>query len=260
MARPVFEIRHGDTPLIAVANHHGHDLREEAAGLIALDERQRLAEEDPHTGGWTRLAETRAVVHRSRFEVDMNRSRDQAVYLDPADAWGLQVWKGRPPRPFVGRSLAAYDAYYSDMQRVLARAAETFGAFVVYDLHTYNHRRGGPDAPPDDPAENPEINVGTGSMPRGRWAAIVERFIRDLRAHDFGGRRLDVRENVRFRGGHFPRWVHETFPDSGCALAIEVKKFFMDEHSGELFEDVWNAVHAALEATVPGVLEELRRR
>ncbi|MGH7128228.1 MAG: N-formylglutamate amidohydrolase, partial [Planctomycetaceae bacterium] len=87
----------------------------------------------------------------------------------------------------------------------------------------------------------------------------VERFIADLRRFDVLGRRLDVRENVRFRGGHFPGWIHETFPDCGCALAIEVKKVFMDEWTGEVDARRFDALRAALASTVPGVLEELSR-
>ncbi|MEO8142476.1 MAG: hypothetical protein ABI617_07440, partial [Sphingomicrobium sp.] len=47
-------------------------------------------------------------------------------------------------------------------------------------------------------------------------------------------RRLDVRENVAFQGkGEQTRFVHERYPKQGCAVAIEFKKFFMDEWSGE---------------------------
>jgi hypothetical protein len=127
----------------------------------------------------------------------------------------------------------------------------------VFDLHSYNHRRGGADAPPDDPNKNPEINLGTSNMDRQRWGALVDRFIRDLHGFDFFGRSLDVRENVRFRGGWFSQWIHGTFPDSGCALAIEVKKFFMDEWTGEPEPKVIAAIGKALHSTVAGVLREL---
>jgi hypothetical protein len=62
---------------------------------------------------------------------------------------------------------------------------------------------------------------------------------------------------VRFRGGFFPRWIHQTFPDSGCALAVEVKKFFMDEWSGRADEAQLTLVQEALAQTLPGILEEL---
>ena len=39
--------------------------------------------------------------------------------------------------------------------------------------------------------------------------------------------RLDVRENVNFRGGQLAQWAHSTFPDRACVLALEFKKIFM---------------------------------
>jgi hypothetical protein len=54
-----------------------------------------------------------------------------------------------------------------------------------------------------------------------------------MRAQRVGGRPLDVRENMRFKGGWFSTWIHRTYPETGAALAIEVKKTFMDEWTGE---------------------------
>jgi len=52
-------------------------------------------------------------------------------------------------------------------------------------------------------------------------------------AFDFNGRHLDVRENVAFQGkGEQTRFVHDRYPGRGCAIALEFKKFFMDEWSG----------------------------
>ena len=43
-----------------------------------------------------------------------------------------------------------------------------------------------------------------------------------------------MRENVAFQGkGEQTRFVHERYPGRGCAIALEFKKFFMDEWSGE---------------------------
>jgi len=83
----------GDSPLVATAIHDGHNLREELADLIALEEQERLREEDPFTGVWTAVAETRLIAQRSRFEMDLNRPREKAVYLTPEDCWGLRVGK-----------------------------------------------------------------------------------------------------------------------------------------------------------------------
>lgn len=259
MQRQLVEVAEGQEPLAAAAIHNGHDLREEVEAIMALGDSERLREEDPHTGIWTTVVTTRLVAHRSRFEVDLNRSRERAVYRAPEDAWGLQVWTSEPPADLLERSLSEYDAFYAEAHRIFSEMERRFGRFVVLDLHSYNHRRAGPDESSDDPACNPEINVGTGTLDRNRWAQLIDRFIGDLAAFEFLGRHLDVRENVKFRGGRFSRWIHETFPDSACCLAVEAKKTFMDEWTGKLFPEEFEAIPQALESTLPGLLESLEK-
>lgn len=257
MDSTAFLVERGDTGPIAVAAiHDGHGLRLEVARRIALSAAERLREEDPFTAQWTALAGTRLIGCRSRFEVDLNRSRETAVYQGPADAWGLTVWR-QPATDLVDGSLEIYDAFYAAAREALSALRDRFGRFVVLDLHSYNHRRDGPDHPPADPALNPEINVGTGALPRARWAPVVDRFLADLRQADVLGRRLDVRENVKFRGGHFAAWVQQQFPGTGCALAVEVKKFFMDEWTGLPDVAQLAAVGGALASAVPGLIEAL---
>lgn len=248
-------------PVVAVAIHAGHALRDEVADLTAVPAARRFREEDPGTAEWAMWFPTRLVAGRSRFEVDLNRARDSAVYLRPEDCWDLEPWRGPLPSGVAGRSRAVYDAFYSVLAGILDRAEETFGRFVVFDLHSFNHRRGGPGAAPADPAGHPDVNVGTGSMDRDRWGPVVERFMADLGSikMPYAGGSLDVRENVVFRGRELARWVHDRYPETGCALAIEVKKFFMDEHTGRLDEELTGAIGDALAATVPGIIDQLGR-
>ena len=255
----IWSLRQGNSPLVATAIHDGHAVRDEIRHLLALTEEERLREEDPFTGSWTHLSDTRVKGLRSRFEVDINRPRQKAVYLTKEDAWGLTTWKTALPTENIERSLAEYDAFYTEMHRLMRDLENRHGRFVIFDLHSYNHYREGIVGPPADPEKNPDVNVGTGTMERERWTPLVERFIRDLRSFDFPGRPLDVRENVRFRGGNFPGWVHRNFPETGCALAIEVKKFFMNEWTGEPDREKLEMIYHALKSTVPGVLEELSR-
>ena len=49
------------------------------------------------------------------------------------------------------------------------------------------------------------------------------------------------------------------FPDTGCAIAVELKKFFMDEWTGELYSERHRAIQDALASTLPGLMEELER-
>ena len=254
---PWWEIQRGDSPLVAAAIHSGHHVPPRVGALMAIDPADRLREEDPFTGEWTAVADNRIVARHSRFLADLNRSRDQAVYVTPADAWGLTVWKQPPAVELTDGFRRAHDAFYADLKRLYDDLEKRWGRFVVLDLHAYNHRRRGPDAPVDDPQQNPEINIGTGTMDRERWAPVVDRFIADLRAFDFQGRHLDVRENVKFVGKEFPRWAHEVYPDSACVLAVEVKKIFMDEWTGVLYPDIFESLLQALKSTVPGLLASL---
>lgn len=246
----IFHISTGSSPLVATAIHDGHELRPEVAALIGLDEADRLREEDPFTAVWTRVADNRVVVDRSRFEVDVNRPRDGAVYLVPDQAWGITVWRRPLPPQVVAASLAAYDRFYARMTELLTRQCERHGGFVVYDIHSYNHRRGGPEADPAPPSQNPQINLGTGHVDRARWRPVIEAFLGSVRGARLRGAPIDARENVRFRGGYFSQWVRERFGDVGCALAIEVKKIYMDEWSGEPDWRTIGEVGAALNRTV----------
>ena len=260
MKKPIiWELQTGNEPLVATAIHNGHAVRPEIASLLALSEQDRLREEDPYTGEWTVVAGTRVIGLHSRFEVDLNRPPERAVYQTPADAWGLNVWKSPLPVEIASRSLAQHTAFFSEMQRLFTDMSRRFGKFVVFDLHSYNHRRQGPNLPPADLEQNPEVNIGTFTMNRQQWAPVVNRFVTDLQAFDFLGRHLDVRENIKFGGGYFADWAHMNFPNSACVLAIEFKKFFMDEWTGQANYQQLNMIRRALEATKAGVLEGLKK-
>jgi N-formylglutamate amidohydrolase len=231
MADPNLEVTLASGPLIATAIHDGHELRADLAPLIALTDAERLREEDPFTGRWVAACPTSIVVRSSRFQVDFNRPREASVYRTPGEAWGLLVWKSTLPDALVSRALAEHDAFYTTMKDICDAKVESCGRFVVLDLHSYNYRRGG-DGQPEDPRLCPDINLGTGSVPAERAREPIERCLSALREVRVGGRELDVRENVKFRGGYLSRWVHEHYPERGLCLAIEVKKFFMDEWTG----------------------------
>jgi N-formylglutamate amidohydrolase len=240
-----WETFRGDDPILATAIHAGHALRDEAEALTALTDEERLREEDPFTDRWADVASNRIIVSRSRFEVDLNRPRDIAVYREPADAWGLEVWKSTPSDEFVEGSLALYDQFFVELGQLLDELVAAHGYFVVLDLHSYNHRRLGRDLPVDDPDTHPEINLGTESIPpAGRH--LVDVFAEALRTHPFDHGHLDVRENVKFKGGRMTRWIHERYPDHGTSIAVEVKKFYMDEWTGEPDETMTDDLRAAL--------------
>ena len=187
----------------------------------------------------------------------MNRERNVAVYREPEMAWGLHLWKAPLSDELVKHSLQEYDSFYNELEVLLSKLSHHYKRFVIFDIHAYNHRRQGPEAPPDDPLQNPEVNVGTGTLDKMLCGCVVDRFIKDLRKFDFLVRHLDVRENVKFEGRQLARWIHNKFPQSACVLSVEFKKFFMDEWTGEADEEQLNTIREALHSTIPGILEEL---
>ena len=249
---PRFVVAEGPGPLIATAIHDGHVLRDELACLVVLDEGSRLREEDPYTGRIARVVPTHLIATRSRFEVDLNRPRESCVYVRPEDAWGLTVCHAPLASDVIARSLEVYDAYYALLSRSIAAKIERHGRVAILDVHSYNHCRENRTAA--DPALNPEINVGTGTVDRARWGHLVERFTTDLRACDF-----DARENVKFQGGEMSKWIHRTFPANAVCLAIELKKTFMDEWTGAADEAHITRLARGIASTLPGLVEELAR-
>jgi len=256
---PLWSVHEGSGPLFATALHSGHEIRQEMQNILQLDSATRLREEDPYTDQLAHISQNRIIPLHSRFEVDLNRARHEAVYIEPEDAWGLHIWKQQPTKEMIKRSLQEFDQFYAKTGILLKHLEQEYGHFVVFDLHSYNYRRKGPETPPEDPLKNPDINIGTGTMERQRWARLIDRFIYDLRAYNFFDGHLDVRENVKFKGRQFATWVHQNFSESGCVLSIEIKKFFMDEWTGKVDKQKLRALFYAIKSTLPGISEELQR-
>jgi len=256
-ARPLIAIHRGKEPILITAIHSGHGLRPEIEHIIALDEQQRLREEDPFTDAWICIADNFILPQRSRFAVDLNRPRDEAVYTTPEDAWGLDLWKEPLDENAIQHSLEEYDLFYAQLGEVLDEMLTKYKKIAIYDLHTYNYRRNGPQAEPAPTDENPEINVGTGTMDRNYWEPVVTAFINQLSAFNYLDRQLDVRENVKFKGRQFAQWVHTRYPNQICVISIEIKKFFMDEWSGMGDPIQIQALRQALSSTLSGVKKAL---
>ncbi|HEY5818227.1 MAG TPA: N-formylglutamate amidohydrolase [Mesorhizobium sp.] len=252
-------VRLGDSPIVGTAIHNGTTVRDDLKPAMALSDPDRQREEDPFTACFISNFPNQIVVDHSRFEVDLNRAREAAVYLSPAQSWGLKVWRTRPSAEQVAASLVRHDAYYALLRRILGDIEARHGPFVVIDVHSYNHRRDGANSAPTPGEDAPDINIGTFSMDRRRWAHVVDPFLEALRASRFKGAPMDVRENIAFQGkGEQTRFIHEAFPKTGCAIAVEFKKIFMDEWSGEPDRAAIDELRAALTATLP-VLESALR-
>lgn len=251
----------GTSPIVSTAIHDGNSIREELKELFNLTEEERLREEDPFTGRWLNVSDNKITVHHSRFEADVNRPREKAIYKLPADAWGLKVWKNGLTEHEIEASLKVYDDFFSEAKNYFDHLFTQHEKIIVFDIHSYNFRREGAhvEANPD---ENPEINLGTQNMDRELWHPVVESLKEHFNTFDYDGRTLDARENVKFKGGYFGKWLNAQYGNNICPISIEFKKFFMDEHTGQGYEKDIHLIDRMLKSSkqpVMRALEEINR-
>lgn len=251
----VYHIHRAESPIIAAAIHDGHLLAAPLVDYMHLQAHERFREEDPYTADMADLPVSRIFVDTSRFQTDLNRRRDQAVYRQPEDAWGLTVWRPVLPELIVRQLLEGYDRFYSDVAQLLQQTIALFGYFMVLDIHSYNHRRHHPQEIAHT-SENPEINLGSGHN-HERWKPVGHRVVSFLAHHQINGRFLDVRENVKFKGGGFAEWVNRNYGDYGCVLSLEFKKTFMDEWTGRVDLKHLSRIKSMLKGAIPFLLDKL---
>lgn len=250
-----YSINRASSPIIMAAIHDGHLIDETLSKYLILQEHERFREEDPYTAYLANLPVSQVIVQTSRFQVDLNRKRQQAIYRRPEDAWGLEVWRSVLPDELVQQLLAGYDAFYRDLFQLIEYTIERFGKFVVLDIHSYNYRRDAPDRSADA-GKNPEINIGTGHN-QDKWTTFGQHFTRFLAHNRIDGHYADVRENVKFSGGGFAEWINAHFGEHGCVFSVEFKKTFMDEWTGRVDIDHLRDMKSMLNVAIPYLLDAL---
>jgi len=251
----IYHVHKERSPIIAAAIHDGHHIAASLLGHMHLQEHERFREEDPYTAYVADLPVSRIIVETSRFQTDLNRRREEAVYRDPDDAWGMTVWQPMLPELVVNQLLAEYDRFYADVAQLIQWTIERFGKFVVLDVHSYNHRRETPLATASI-GENPEVNVGTAHN-HEQWKGLGQQFTRFLAHHQIDGMSIDVRENVKFKGGGFSEWINRNYGEHGCVLSLEFKKTFMDEWTGRVDIVHLRQLRSMLAGCIPFLLDKL---
>lgn len=214
----------------ACAIHAGHRLRPDLVPKLTVSEADRLREEDPHTERFTASFPIRIVGRCSRFEFDINREKETAVYQRPDMAWGLDVLKQPLEAADLEIAWAKYDEFHDLMDIVVQYLLEQHPFGVLFDFHSYNflreHRR------PWWEDDKPVINLGTGPVNTARFRPLLDEIGDRFSAITLHGRTVTFGENVVFKGGHLSRRLSGEHFDRLLVLAVEFKKAFMDEWSG----------------------------
>ena len=231
------------SPLLALAIHHGHHIRQDLLKLTKVSEADRLREEDPYTGSVASLFSNHIIVHSSRFEADLNRNPASSIYQNPEDCWGLDVRHQEIPSSLLDKIYADYREWYAVLYYQVQRLIQKNAYLIILDLHSYNQRRGGPDAPAAPQEDNPDIILGRNNLSQLYYPRIEK-----LRARLDGkllcGKPIDCRCDVKFTGGALSRKLNNDFAGKVLTIAIEFKKFWMDEHTGVVNEDRFGELKA----------------
>jgi hypothetical protein len=219
-----------------VSMHSGNLVREEILEIMAVGEKDRFREEDPHMNRFISTFPIRILGRDSRFEYDLNRNPYRAIYDFDRPEWGLAIWRQEIPEELREHSIRKHREFHELLELVCRFLLQQNRHALLFDLHAYCYQRDGRQAWHQD--ERPEINIGTGPVNREVFEPAIACFKSNLRRTRIKGQTLRISENEIFFGGYLSRHLSRIYHERLLVLAIEYKKIFMDELTGELYPDI----------------------
>jgi len=227
-------------PYVCGAVHDGHQFRKKLWDNCLHTEYDRWFEEDPCTKEFVKTHPIVMAGCDSRFEYDLNRDPDNAIY---EDAWGKKLWKEPLDTTQRKKSLNKHAAFYSVVQALLQKLEEKFGVVVVYDMHSYNWRRWD--------REVPVINLGTSNIDNKRFGKCVEAWRQSLSELELPNNiKATSKINDTFQGnGYFLKYITKSFKNT-LVLATEFKKIYCDELRQISYPEVVHAIEQQLQQKI----------
>ncbi len=228
-------------PYICGAVHDGHQFRKSLWENCLHTEYERWYEEDPCT---KMMVQTHPIVIAgcdSRFEYDLNRPPDGAVY---SDAWGKQLWKEPLTANEYDHSIQKHTSFYSVVHALVEKIEAIYGKAIVFDMHSYNWKRWDRVVP--------TWNLGTSNIDNDRFGAQVESWRSKLESMKLPHAiESSSKINDTFQGnGFFLKYITNTFPNS-LVLATEIAKVYCNELEEIIFPEVVDAVEQQLKVLIP---------
>lgn len=219
----------------ATAIHAGSRVRPAILQIMEVSEKGRYQEEDPLTEQFTQEFPLQIVARDSRFEYDINRERERAIYATIKESWGIKVWKRDLTPQEMEITLAKHDEFHKLLDIVTNHLLKQNNFGVIFDCHSYNYQRDGRRPWYQD--KKPDINLGTATVNRSIFGDVIDDLVQRLSEIKIDGHFLSIAENDIFKGGYVSRELCREHHDRLLVYAIEFKKIFMDEWSGEIFEN-----------------------
>lgn len=218
------------------AIHNGRQFRKSLWNNCLHTEYERWYEEDPET---KTMIQSHPIVisgNDSRFEYDLNRSPESAIYHD---AWGKQLWKEPLSNKEKEISLQKHINFYKVVYALISKLEEIHGNAIVYDIHSYNWKRWN--------REVPTFNLGAGNVNMDKYGKIVETWRYSLS-------QIKLPNNIKttslindvFKGnGYFLKYIMSNFNNT-LVLATEVSKIYCDELSQVIYPEVVKSIEKEL--------------
>lgn len=231
---------------LCAAVHDGHHFRKELWDNCKQTEYERWYEEDPST---LDMIESHPIVIAgcdSRFEYDLNRDPDNAIY---EDAWGKELWHKPLSADMLRKSIFKHNNFYRVVQSLVAKLESIHPMCIVYDMHSYNWKRW--------PREVPTWNIGTSNIDQIRFEKDIESWRKSLSEiqlpEDIPSTALV--NDTFFGNGYFLKYISKNFKNT-LVLATEVAKVYCDEMSQRIFPEVVWAIEDSLKTRIPQHAEE----
>ena len=233
-------------PYVCGAVHDGNQFRKSLWDNCLHSEYERWYEEDPCT---REMVQSHPVVIAgcdSRFEYDLNRGPDSAIYQD---AWGKRLWRDPLAEEEIEHSLRKHNAFYQVTHALMSKIEGKYGRAIVFDMHSYNWQRW--------EREVPVWNLGTTNIDNNRFGRLVESWRNKLAEMNLpNGINTTAGINDTFYGkGYFLKYITDHFKNT-LVLATEIAKVYCDEHSGIIYPEVVRSVEEHLKDLIPLQAEE----
>ncbi len=223
-------------PYVCGAVHNGHQFRKELWNKCLHTEYERWYEEDPETKNMVQSHPIIIAGRDSRFEYDLNRSEECAIY---EDAWGKKLWKEPLTHSEKEKSLQKHQNFYKVVYALIKKLEQKFGSVVVYDMHSYNRQRWD--------REVPVFNLGTSNVDQ-KYNKDIELWRQTLEQIKLpNGIKTTAKINDVFKGnGYFLKFITQNFSNT-LVLATEVSKVYCNELEEIIFPEVVEAIEKQLQ-------------
>ena len=228
-------------PYVCGAVHDGHQFRKSLWDNCTHTQYERWYEEDPCTKAMVQSHPIVIAGCDSRFEYDLNRPPETAVYKD---AWGKELWKEPLLEKEKQISLNKHLNFYRVVKVLIEKLESKYPKILVFDMHSYNWKRWD--------REVPVWNLGTININNNRFGALVEQWRERLENMVLPiDMQTTAKINDTFQGnGYFLKYITRNF-DNTLVLATEISKVYCDEHTGIIFPEVVRSVEEQFKIMVP---------